>query len=204
MGARRIKRSARLPLPWERENSPFRSLFSGRRFFPLLVLLAIGGVLAGAHWLGARRADIRATRATLHEVSEAARAFVSDIGRCPRNPGELVHPPRSGVHYLHDTPTDAWGQPVLMRCSLGLSETASANQAEAPRADVAGSSAATQSGRADVASAGPSGATQPARADLSSATSLTSTESPRSGQHTQVEVWSAGPSGSFFDDDNVI
>jgi hypothetical protein len=99
-------------------------------------------VLSGAHWLGARRADLRATRAMLHEVSEATRAFVSDIGRCPRNPSELVHPPRSGVHYLHDTPTDAWGRPVLLRCSTG--------------------------------------------------------------QHTEVEVLSAGPSGSFLDDDNVI
>lgn len=167
MAARRIKRSARLPLPWERENSPFRSLFSGRRFFPLLVLLAIAGVLAGAHWLGARRADIRATRATLHEVSEAARAFVSDIGRCPRNPGELVHPPRSGVHYLHDTPTDAWGHPVLLRCSI------------------------------EVSSAGTG-------SDASSAGSPSLAQSPRPGEHTQVEVWSAGPSGSFFDDDNLI
>ena len=199
MAARRIKRSARLPLPWERENSPFRSLFSGRRFFPLLVLLAIAGVLAGAHWLGARRADIRATRATLHEVSEAARAFVSDIGRCPRNPGELVHPPRSGVHYLHDTPTDAWGQPVLMRCSLGAAGADRPDAAQAPRAEGAAPQAAATA-QADAASAG----TLPARADAASGESLTSTEASPSAQHTQVEVWSAGPSGSFFDDDNVI
>jgi hypothetical protein len=171
MPARRIKSRARLPLPWERENSPFRSLFSGRRFFPLLVALGSLGVLSGAHWLGARRADIRATRATLYEVREAARAFVSDIGRCPRNPGELVHPPRSGVHYLHDTPTDAWGHPVLMRCSLEASS--------------AGNAAAGQ------AASGADGAPSLA-------------EAPRAGEHTEVEVWSSGPSGSFFDDDNVI
>jgi hypothetical protein len=171
MAARRIKSRARLPLPWERENSPFRSLFSGRRFFPLLVALATLSVLSGAHWLGARRADIRATRATLHEVREAARAFVSDIGRCPRNPGELVHPPRSGVHYLHDTPTDAWGHPVLMRCSIDVSSTGSAQVAQA--------AAGTEE-------------------------TPTLAEAPREGAHTQVEVWSSGPSGSFFDDDNVI
>jgi hypothetical protein len=43
---------------------------------------------------------------------------------------------------LHDTPTDAWGRPVLLHCA--------------------------------------------------------------SGEHTEVEVYSAGPSGSFLDDDNVI
>jgi hypothetical protein len=142
MAQRRKKRTARLPLPWERENSPFRALFSGRRFFPFLVLLTVLGLLGGAHFLGQRRAHVRATRATLHEVARATRSFVVDIGRCPRNAGELVHPPRSGVHYLREAPIDAWGTPLSLRCA--------------------------------------------------------------SGDHTEVSVLSAGPSGSFLEDDNLI
>jgi hypothetical protein len=142
VATKKKKRSARLPLPWERADSPFRALFSGRRYLPLLAFAVVLGLLAGASFLGARRADLRATRATLHEVERATRAFVFDIGRCPRNAAELVHPPRSGVHYLREAPVDAWSRPVLLRCTAG--------------------------------------------------------------EHTDVEVFSAGPSGSFLDDDNVI
>jgi hypothetical protein len=142
MAVRKAKRSARLPLPWERGSGSLASMLSGRRFFPLLVPCLGLGFLAGAHWLGTRHADLSATRATLHEVERATRAFVSDIGRCPRNASELAHPPRSGVHYLREAPIDAWGRPLMLRCS-----------------------------------------TEP---------------------HTEVEAISAGPSGSFLDEDNVI
>jgi hypothetical protein len=142
MAVRKAKRTPRLPLPWERESGSLAGLFSGRRFVPLLMLAALLGLVAGAHWLGTRRANLSATRATLHEVERATRAFVSDIGRCPRNASELAHPPRSGVHYLREAPVDAWGHPVMLRCTTG--------------------------------------------------------------EHTEVEVLSAGPSGSFLDDDNVI
>jgi hypothetical protein len=154
VAGRKVKRSARLPLPWERENSPVRVLGSGRHLFPLLIAGVLFGLFAGAHWLGARRADVRATRATLHEVQRAARAFVNDIGRCPRSTGELVHPPRSGVHYLHEQPVDAWGRAVLLRCSVS-----------------------------GAALPGVAGTPQPS--------------------HTDIEVLSAGPSGSFLDDDNI-
>lgn len=145
MARRTHKRGPRLPLPWEREDSPYRSLLSGRRVWPVLGGVAVVGLVFGAHWLGGRRADVRSTRAMLGEVEGAARAFVRDIGRCPHNAAELVHPPRSGVHYLSEPPVDAWRRAVHLRC--------------APR--------------------GP-------------------------GQSPDIEATSAGVSGSFLDDDNVL
>ena len=111
-------------------------------------------LVTGAHWLGGLRADVRSTRVMLGEVASATHAFVHDIGRCPINAQELVHPPRSGVHYLAEAPIDAWGRAVHLRCTLPASE---AQRAEA---------------------------------------SLT--------KYPEIEVTSAGKSGSFFDDDNVL
>lgn len=116
MARRTRKRVSRLPLPWERGNTSYRALFSGRRLVPLAVLTGVGALLYGAYWLGGRRADVRATRAALAEVFEATEAFVRDVGRCPRNINELVHPPRSGTHYLSEMPTDAWGRGLYVRC----------------------------------------------------------------------------------------
>jgi hypothetical protein len=53
----------------------------------------------------------------------------------------------------------------------------------------------------DASSAGNAAAGQ-AASGADGAPSLA--EAPRAGEHTEVEVWSSGPSGSFFDDDNVI
>lgn len=142
MGKHAQKRSARLPLPWERARSPVRALLSRRRFLPLLAIAAIAGLLAATYHLGARRADVRATRAMLAEVERAARSFAGDLGRCPEDASELVHPPRSGLHYLSEPPLDAWGRAPYLRCEAG--------------------------------------------------------------EHTEIEVLSAGPSGSFLDDDNVM
>jgi hypothetical protein len=136
------KRATHLPLPWEREDSVFRGLFSGRRVLPIASLLMLGGLLGGAYWLGGRQADVLATRATLSEVASATEAFMHDVGRCPRSLNELLHPPRSGATYLHELPTDAWGRGLYLRCEAG---------------------------------------TVP-----------------------EIEVLSAGPSGSFLDDDNVM
>jgi hypothetical protein len=116
MVRRTHKRGARLPLPWEREGSSLLGLLSGRRVWPLLAFVGASSLVAGTYLLGGRRADLRATRALLGEVEHAAHAFVSDIGRCPRNTRELMHPPRSGVHYLSEPPIDAWGHQVHLRC----------------------------------------------------------------------------------------
>ena len=142
MAKRARKRSPRLALPWEREDSLVRGLFTGRRVLPFVMLAAVAALLGDAYWLGGRRADILATRATLSEVSQATESFVHDVGRCPRSLNELLHPPRSGVLYLHELPSDAWGRGLYLSC-VG----------NAP---------------------------------------------------AEIEVLSAGPSGSFLDDDNVM
>ncbi len=136
------KRSGRLALPWERTNRPLRAPLSGRRLLPILGVFAVCALLAGAYVVGQRRAEVHATRATLAEVARATRAFVADLGRCPQDPSELVHPPKSGMQYLSELPLDAWGRAPHLHCRLG--------------------------------------------------------------EHTEIEVLSAGPSGSWLDDDNVM
>jgi hypothetical protein len=145
MARRTKKRGPRLLLPWEREDSPYRKLLTGRRLWPILIGTVLAALVAGAHSLGGRHANLRYTRATLNEVEEASRAFARDIGRCPHNARELVHPPRSGVHYLNEPPLDAWGRAIHLSCRL-------------------------QEGK----------------------------------ERPEIEAVSAGPSGSFFSEDNVL
>lgn len=116
MARRSYKRGPRLPLPWEREDSPARVLVSGRRLRPALATVSVLSALAGAYWLGGYKTEIRTTRALLAEVERATREFVVDMGRCPYDTLELVHPPRAGFQYLHAAPTDAWGRPIYLRC----------------------------------------------------------------------------------------
>lgn len=142
MPRRPIRSGPRLALPWERARQPFRLFLSRRRFLPVLAVMVVGGFLTAAYTLGGRRADVRSTRATLAEVERATRAFRADLGRCPEDVSELVHPPKSGTHYLSEPPLDAWNRAPQLRCV--------------------------------------------------------------SGEQTEIEVLSAGPNGSFLDDDNVM
>ena len=136
------KRSARLALPWERAHRPLRLFVSRRRFLPVLAFAALCALVFTTYKLGGQRADVHATRAMLAEVEAATRAFLAELGRCPEDASELVHPPKSGTHYLSEPPLDAWGRAPHLRCEPG--------------------------------------------------------------EHAQIEVLSAGPSGSFLDDDNVM
>ncbi|MDB4985649.1 MAG: hypothetical protein JWN04_827 [Myxococcaceae bacterium] len=136
------KRSPRLALPWERAHRPLRLFVSRRRFLPLLFVLALSGVTLVTYRLGVQRADVHATRAMLAEVEAATRTFLAELGRCPEDASELVHPPKSGTQYLSEPPLDAWGRAPHLRCTPG--------------------------------------------------------------EHAEIEVLSAGPSGSFLDDDNVM
>ncbi len=115
----KIRRGARLPLPWERAQRPVRLFLSRRRFLPVLAALSVGGFLYTAFTLGGQRADERATRATLAQVERATRAFLADLGRCPEDVNELVHPPKSGTHYLSEPPLDAWHRAPSLRCLSG-------------------------------------------------------------------------------------
>ena len=141
MVRRSYKRGPRLALPWEREDSPVRVLVSGRRLRPALFAVVFLVGLTGAYSFGGHHAELGAARAQLAEVERATFQFITEVGRCPHDPMELVHPPRTGVQYLHSAPVDPWGHPVFLRCSFD--------------------------------------------------------------EHAQVEVLSAGPSGSLFNDDNI-
>jgi len=136
------KRSPRLALPWERAHRPLRLFVSRRRFLPVLMLGAALGLVYATYRLGEQRAEVHATRAMLAEVEAATRTFITELGRCPEDASELVHPPKSGVQYLSEPPLDAWGHAPYLRCVPG--------------------------------------------------------------EHVAIEVLSAGPSGSFLDDDNVM
>ena len=142
MAKHSAKRSARLALPWERAHRPLQLYISRRKFLPLIALALLLGLSFATYHLGGRRADVHATRAMLGEVESATRAFIADLGRCPEDANELVHPPKSGVQYLSQPPLDAWGNAPHLRCVPG--------------------------------------------------------------EHAEIEVLSAGPSGSFLDDDNVM
>lgn len=112
----RRRTSSSLPLPWENRGQWVRELFAGGRVRSLLVLgCLLGG--GGVVWeLESRRERVDDTRATIVEVRRAVIAFRRDFGRCPYNVRELVHPPRSGAHYLDSTPVDAWGRALWVRC----------------------------------------------------------------------------------------
>jgi hypothetical protein len=142
MKRRRPQRSPIL-LPWERQNAWLRELVSGQRWRSLLTGLCVVGVLAFAYRAADHRARVRSTRAAIAEARRAVETFVAEMGRCPRSTVELVHPPKTGAHYLDSVPTDGWGNTLYVRCQGG-------------------------------------------------------------GGYDIAEVISAGPGGSFLDDDNVF
>lgn len=116
--ARRRRRRAELPLPWERGVGGLREVVFGRRTLPAAGLVLLAGGLFGLYRLGVRSTDHDTTLASIDEVQRAARAFVVDMNRCPRSPSELVHPPKTGVHYLERVPRDAWNQDLYFECHL--------------------------------------------------------------------------------------
>ncbi|HEX2675302.1 MAG TPA: type II secretion system protein GspG [Polyangiales bacterium] len=113
-----MKRRKRQPilLPWEREHAWLGELASGRRWRTVLVFGAVLGLLVLAYRAADRRARIRTTRAAIAEARRAVDAFVAELGRCPRSTVELVHPPKTGAHYLDSVPVDGWGRPLYIRC----------------------------------------------------------------------------------------
>ena len=56
------------------------------------------------------------TRAAIGQIHRAVTRFRADMGRCPRNITELLHPPRGRMTYLHGEPRDAWGNAILLTC----------------------------------------------------------------------------------------
>ena len=108
--------TSNVALPWEPRSGLIRDVLSGRRIrlvpITLAVLLLGWFVVATA----LEREDVAATRRTIDHVHRALSRFRADMGRCPSSMHELVHPPRTGVHYLAEEPMDAWGRPLWVRC----------------------------------------------------------------------------------------
>lgn len=117
MKPRKIKKqTSNVLLPWERHRAVTAGLFSLRRWRALGSWCLLGVILFAAFRVADARARVRVTRANIAEVGRAVAAFRAEMGRCPRNETELVHPPRGGARYLSEVPTDGWGRELYVRC----------------------------------------------------------------------------------------
>jgi general secretion pathway protein G len=97
--------------PWERRGGLFRRL-GLYRLGPLLLVMAIGGLLVLVVVRERRQAGIRRTRAVLLDVRQAVDAYLADHeGRCPASFAELAN-----YWSFKGTPKDAWGQPLTLIC----------------------------------------------------------------------------------------
>lgn len=79
----------------------------------------IGLGLLALIWTTTRMVRARDEQLTIRQIERVHRAvgaFRRDFGRCPQNLGELTHPPRAGLRYLHERPRDAWGRALWIRC----------------------------------------------------------------------------------------
>lgn len=103
-------------LPWERRGTWLRELLAGRRWKVMLVVLVAAVALAAVASSADQRQRERETRAAIAEIKRGIAAFRADLGRCPQNLRELLHPPRSGRRYLRHIPVDGWGQAFWVRC----------------------------------------------------------------------------------------
>lgn len=114
--ARQRRRGRSIALPWERSGTWLRELITGRRWkVILLVTLAVGALLLVARSADQRQRE-RETRAAISEIKRGIAAFRAELGRCPQNLHELLHPPRSGRRYLRHIPVDGWGRALWVRC----------------------------------------------------------------------------------------
>ncbi len=114
--ATKRRATGNVTLPWESRAGLVRDVLSGRRIrlvpIALLTLALVYGVTVSA----VRRERIAETRETIDALHRALGRFRADMGRCPSSMHELVHPPRTGAHYLDEAPVDAWGHPLWVRC----------------------------------------------------------------------------------------
>jgi len=114
--AKRSERKSQVTLPWEPRTGLVRDLLSGRRvrLVPVVLGAALAVSFVGQHAIEQR--DLSRTRDVIDDTHRAVARFRADMGRCPSTLRELVHPPRSGAHYLPNEPVDAWGRPLWVRC----------------------------------------------------------------------------------------
>ena len=112
----RRRTSSSLALPWERQGSRLRELISPGRWRLAVAVIALIALSVVVFTSVQQRERERQTREVIAEVRRALAQFREDVGRCPHNMRELVHPARTGTRYLHDMPEDAWGNPLWVRC----------------------------------------------------------------------------------------
>lgn len=105
-----------LALPWERQGSRLRELFSSGRWRLVIALVVMAGIGWGIWGSVAERERLRRTREVIAETRRALSQFREDVGRCPHSVRELAHPTRAGARYLRDEPVDGWGNPLWVRC----------------------------------------------------------------------------------------
>lgn len=114
----RRKRRGGLALPWERGVVSLREVLFGRQMRPAVAIAFAFVAVVLIYSLGKRNMQRDTTLAAIAEVNRAVRAFLVDMDRCPRSGTELVHPPKSGAHYLSSMPTDAWSGELTIECTL--------------------------------------------------------------------------------------
>jgi len=114
--AKTRERARQVTLPWEPRVGLLRDLLSGRRIrlVPIAIAIALALGFVASHALAER--DLVRTRDVIDRTHRAIARFRADMGRCPSTVRELVHPPRTGAHYLESEPLDAWGHPLWVRC----------------------------------------------------------------------------------------
>ena len=113
--SRRRQQPSSVRLPWEDRRGIRRFLERSRLSVVLaVVVLGVFGLLVTR--AAANRQKRTETRAAIGQIHRAVARFRADMGRCPRNITEMLHPPRGRMTYLHGEPRDAWGNAILLTC----------------------------------------------------------------------------------------
>ena len=108
------RNKSNISLPWERKTHFFRLRSFRWRWLLLAVLCAVIAIAFIKDGIG--RQARRETQVAIDLTKRAVQDFRRDIGRCPNSMVELLHPPLVGARYLAQTPRDAWGQALRIRC----------------------------------------------------------------------------------------
>jgi hypothetical protein len=129
--SRRRQQQSSVRLPWEDRRGIRRFLERSRLSVVLaVVVLGVFGLLVTR--AAANRQKRTETRAAIGQIHRAVARFRADMGRCPRNITEMLHPPRGRMTYLHGEPPRRVGQ----RHPVDLS---GAGRPRHPRGDLRGS-----------------------------------------------------------------
>ncbi len=112
----RRAKQAGLPLPWEGRTAWVSGALRGPRWRIVLGGLLIASLALLLIRTASRHQTLSTTRGRIVETRRAVQRFRAQIGRCPNSVTELVHPPRSGLRYLRETPKDAWNNPLYIEC----------------------------------------------------------------------------------------